>query len=141
MPAPSDSCQGPVQTRPGTVSTTGFLLLGVALSSVPSLIAALSSYPAIKSVYETVFGGTAHGVVAPEDLAVFAVGISAAIVLTYGATALILASEAASRLGSSRGSSAVSCSAARAAARLAWVSMRVRSARAIATIFPLTRQR
>ncbi|MEU8076700.1 hypothetical protein AB0B31_14740 [Catellatospora citrea] len=90
MPAPSDSCQGPGQTRPGTVSTTGYLLFGVALSSVLSLIAALSSYPAVKSVYETVFGGTAHGIVAPEDLAVFAVGVSAAIVLTYGATALIL---------------------------------------------------
>lgn len=91
MDAPSDSCQGPGQTRPGTVSTTRYLLFGVALLSVLSLITALSSYPAIKSVYETAFGGTAHGIVAPEDLALLAVGFSAAIALIYGAAALILA--------------------------------------------------
>jgi hypothetical protein len=90
MTVPSDPNQAQVRTRPGTVTTSGYLLFVVALLEVVALIVSLASLPTIKSVMEQAYKGT------PAENATgfitgIAIGSAVVTVLIFGVGPLILA--------------------------------------------------
>jgi hypothetical protein len=88
---PGSSFQPPAaRMRPGTVTTAGYLLIGIALLSLVGLITALASYPTIRDVYAEVYKGTpmeqSSGAVAIATLAVSIISV-----LLFGVGTAVLA--------------------------------------------------
>lgn len=96
MTVPSDptppalSFQPPApRTRPGTVTTAGYLLIAIALLSLVGLATAIASYPTIREVYTEMYQGTAAEGSA-DVLAIAALATSIVFVLLFGIGSAIL---------------------------------------------------
>jgi hypothetical protein len=90
MTVPSDSFQTPTRVRPGTVTTSGYLLFGIGLVSLLGLVTALASYPTIRDVFASAYKGTPVEK-SSGTVAVFALVASIVPALFFGIGAVILA--------------------------------------------------
>jgi hypothetical protein len=101
MTVPSDPSRppsypvGPIQpverpARPSTVTTAGYLLIGIAILSLVGLITALASYPTVRDVYAQAYKGTPMES-SSDALAVVFLVVSIVSVLLFGGGAAVLA--------------------------------------------------
>lgn len=90
MTVPSDPIQPAAQARPGTVTTSGYLLVAIGLLSFVGVATALASYPTIHSAFVDVYKGTAAEGSA-DAVALLTSGLTIATSVLFGIGALILA--------------------------------------------------